>query len=151
VLPLAVQRLAGNVAALCNSVADVLPRRWHILRELHRNARHKLAYVPHVAAAAQEEEARCQSPYLRATVRAMVDLPVPASPLSQKTHRPSVPSAQLCISSRRATRVSGRQAGSCCFANALKGASSARGRRSRVLSSPARGVYLAPRFFFLTA
>jgi hypothetical protein len=61
VLPLAVQRLAGNVAALCNSVADVLPRRWHILRELHRDARHKLACVPHVAAAAREEEARCQS------------------------------------------------------------------------------------------
>lgn len=79
----------------------------------------------------------CLSPYLRATVRAMVDLPVPASPLSQKTHRSSVPSAQLRISSRRATRVLGRQAGSCCFANALKGASSARGRRSRVLSGPA--------------
>ena len=59
-LPLIAQRLADNVAALCDSVADVLPRCWHTLRELHRNARHKLACVPHVAAAAREEEARCE-------------------------------------------------------------------------------------------
>jgi hypothetical protein len=80
---------------------------------------------------------RFSSKYLRATVRAIVDLPVPARPLSQKMHRSSWLSAQLCISSVRATRVLGRQAGSCCFANELKGASSARGRRLRVLSSPA--------------
>jgi hypothetical protein len=60
-LPLVAQRLADNVAALCDSVADVLPRCWHTLRELHRNARHKLARVPHVAAAAREEEARCKT------------------------------------------------------------------------------------------
>ena len=60
-LPLIAQRLADNVAALCDSVADVLPRCWHAVRELNRNARHKLACVPHVAAAAREEEARCQS------------------------------------------------------------------------------------------
>ena len=80
---------------------------------------------------------RLSSKCWRATVRAMVDLPVPASPLSQKTHRSSSPFAQLYISSRRATRVSGRQAGSCCFVSELKGASSARGRRSRMLLGPA--------------
>ena len=78
--------------------------------------------------------ARRLSWYLRATVRAIVDLPVPARPLSQKMHRSSGPSAQLSISSRRATRVLGRHAGSCCFANELKGASAARGRRLTVLS-----------------
>jgi hypothetical protein len=60
VLPLFVQRLVDYVAVLCNSVADVLPRRWHAVRKLHRDASHKLASVPNVAAAAQEEEARYQ-------------------------------------------------------------------------------------------
>jgi hypothetical protein len=46
------------------------------------------------------------------------------------------PSAQLCMSSRKATRVLGRHAGSYCFAYALKGVSSARGRRPRVFSFP---------------
>jgi hypothetical protein len=59
VLPLVAQRLAGNVVALCNSVADMLPHRWHAVRELHCNARHKLAGVPNVAAATREEEAGC--------------------------------------------------------------------------------------------
>jgi hypothetical protein len=87
---------------------------------------------------------RCLSWYLRATVRAMVDLPVPARPRSQKMHRSSVPSAQLYISLRRATRVLGRQAGSCCFANELKGASSACGRRPTVFSSPVRCLLSVP-------
>jgi hypothetical protein len=54
--------------------------------------------------------------YPRATVRAIVDFPVPARPFSQKIHRsscPFFPSAQSYISCRRSTRVSGRQAGSC--------------------------------------
>jgi hypothetical protein len=60
VVPLVAQRLAGNVAVLCYSVADVLPRCWHAVRELHRDARHKLARMPNVAAAARKEEARCK-------------------------------------------------------------------------------------------
>ena len=78
---------------------------------------------------------RCLPWYLCATVRAIVDLPVPARPRSQNMHRSSCPSAQLRISSRTPTRVSGRQAGSCCFAYELKGASSACGRRPRLFSS----------------
>jgi hypothetical protein len=39
----------------------VLPRRWHAVRELQRNARHKLASMSNVTAAAREEEARCQT------------------------------------------------------------------------------------------
>jgi hypothetical protein len=70
---------------------------------------------------------RFLSKYRRATVRAIVDFPVPAKPLSQKTHRSSCPSAQLCISRMRSTRVSGRQDGSCCRWYALKGASMAYG------------------------
>jgi hypothetical protein len=38
------------------------------------------------------------SKYLRATVRAMVDFPVPAKPFSQKMHRLSCPSVHVCIS-----------------------------------------------------
>ena len=60
-LPLVAQRKADNVAALRNSVADVLPRCRHALRKLHRDACHKLARVPRVAAAAREEEARCET------------------------------------------------------------------------------------------
>jgi hypothetical protein len=59
--PLIAQRLTDNVAALVYSVADVLPHRWHAVRELHCDARHKLARVPHVATAAREEEARRQT------------------------------------------------------------------------------------------
>ena len=56
-LPLVAQRLTDNVAALCYSVADMLPRRWHAVRELHCDARHKLACMAYVAATAREEEA----------------------------------------------------------------------------------------------
>ena len=66
--------------------------------------------------------------YLRATVRAIVDFPVPARPFSQKMHRSSRPSAQSCISLRRSTRVSGRQVRSCCRWYTLNGASFAVGR-----------------------
>jgi hypothetical protein len=44
--------------SLCS---DVLPHCWHAVRELHRDARHKLAGVANIAAAAGEEEARCES------------------------------------------------------------------------------------------
>jgi hypothetical protein len=47
--------------------------------------------------------------YLRATVRAIVDFPVPAKPFSQKMQRLSCLSAQPYISRRRSTRVLGRQ------------------------------------------
>lgn len=59
--PLVAQGLAGNVVALCNSVADVLSRRWHVERKLHRDARHELASMANVAAAAREVEARCKT------------------------------------------------------------------------------------------
>jgi hypothetical protein len=52
VLPLIAQRLVDNVAALCNSVADMLSRRWYAVCKLRRDARYKLASVPNVAAAA---------------------------------------------------------------------------------------------------
>jgi hypothetical protein len=61
VLPLVAQRLADNVAVLCYSVADMLPRCWHALRELHCDACHKLARMPNVAATAREEEASCET------------------------------------------------------------------------------------------
>lgn len=60
-LPLVAQRLAGNIAALCCSGADVLACFWHILRELHRDACDELACVADVAAAAREEEAGRQA------------------------------------------------------------------------------------------
>ena len=68
--------------------------------------------------------------YLWATVRAIVDFPVPAEPFSQKIQRLSCPLAQLYISCSRSTRVSGRQVGSCCLLYELNGASIAVGRRS---------------------
>jgi hypothetical protein len=40
---------------------------------------------------------RLFSKYLRATVRAIVDFPVPAKPFSQKMHCLSCPSAHVCI------------------------------------------------------
>jgi len=68
---------------------------------------------------------------LRATVREIVDFPVPARPFSQKISRsscPSFPSAQSYISCSRPRRVLGRQAGSSWRPYELKGASSAYGR-----------------------
>ena len=71
---------------------------------------------------------RFRSRYLRATVRAIVDFPVPAKPFSQKMHRSSCPSAQLYMSRRTSTRVSRRQVESCCRWYALNDASAAEGR-----------------------
>ena len=68
------------------------------------------------------------SEYLEATVRAIVDLPVPAKPLNQKMLGVVFLSAQSYISRRRSTRVLGRQVGSCCRWYALKGASLAIGK-----------------------
>lgn len=68
------------------------------------------------------------SKYLRATVRATVDFPVPAKPFSQKMHRSFCPSAQLYMSRRRSTRVSGRQVRSYCRWYTLNGASIATGK-----------------------
>jgi hypothetical protein len=76
---------------------------------------------------------RFWSRYLRATVRAIVDFPVPAKPFSQKIHRSSCPSAQLHISRRRSTRVSGRQVGSYCRWYVLNGASAATGKELSTL------------------
>jgi hypothetical protein len=56
-MPLVAQGLAGNVVALCNRVANKLLHCWHIARKLHRDARHELASMANVAAAAREEEA----------------------------------------------------------------------------------------------
>jgi hypothetical protein len=72
--------------------------------------------------------------YLRATVREIVDFPVPARPFNQKMHRSSCLSslsAQLYMSRRRSTRVLGRQAGSCWRSKELKGALVAKGSRLR--------------------
>ena len=77
-----------------------------------------------------------RSKYVRAAVRAIVDFPVLAKPLSQKIHRSSSPSAYLCISRRTSTRVFSRHVGSCCFAYELKGASLAYGKLLSGLSSP---------------
>src|ERR1700710_2826422 len=71
---------------------------------------------------------RFWSRHLRATVRAIVDFPVPAKPFSQKMHCSFCPSAQLYMSRRRPTRVLGRQVSSCCRGNTLKGASAATGK-----------------------
>jgi hypothetical protein len=65
------------------------------------------------------------SKHRRATVRAIVDFPVPAKPFSQKILHLSCPSAHSNMSRRRSTRVFGRQVGSCCFAKELNGASTA--------------------------
>jgi hypothetical protein len=77
-----------------------------------------------------------RSKYVRATVRAIVDFPVPAKPLSQKMHRSSLPSAHLYISRRTSTRVFLRHVGSCCFIYELNGASLAYGKLLSGLSSP---------------
>jgi hypothetical protein len=74
--------------------------------------------------------------HARATVRAIVDFPVPARPLSQKMHRSSSPSAHSCICRRTSTRVFSRHVGSCCFAYELKGASLAHGKLLGRLSNP---------------
>jgi len=79
---------------------------------------------------------RFWSEYLRATVRAIVDFPVPAKPFSQKIHCLSCPSAQSYISCKRSTRVSWRRVGSCWRSNELNGAFRANGRRLRGFSRP---------------
>src|SRR5579862_2828959 len=91
---------------------------------------------------------RFWSRHLRATVRAIVDFPVPAKPFSQKMHRSSCPSAQLYMSRRRSTRVSGRQVGSCRRWYALNGASAAVGR---VLSTPSKSRLLVSLVIWRTA
>jgi hypothetical protein len=63
-----------------------------------------------------------RSQYSRAIVRAIVDFPVPAHPLSQKKSLPSSPSAHFFIRSRTSTRVLGRQRGSSSFPEALNSA-----------------------------
>jgi hypothetical protein len=73
---------------------------------------------------------RSSSRYLRATVRAIVDFPVPAKPLSQKMHCTSCLSAQSYISCSRSTRVLGRQVSSSWRSNELNSASVANGRQS---------------------
>jgi hypothetical protein len=73
--------------------------------------------------------------YMWATVRAMVDFPVPAMPFSQKMHRLSSPSAHAIICSRTSTRVLGRQRGSCWSSKELKAAPEARGSFSSRSSS----------------
>ena len=70
---------------------------------------------------------RFWSKYLRATVRAIVDFPVPARPFSQKMYRASCPSPQMYISWSSSMRVFGRQDGSSCRWYALNGASIAYG------------------------
>lgn len=64
-------------------------------------------------------------------VRATMDFPVPAKPLSQKIDCLSCLVAELYISWRRSTQVSGRQMGLYCFVYKLKGDLTAYGRRSR--------------------
>lgn len=80
---------------------------------------------------------RLSSKYFRATVREIADLPVPASPLSQKVQHSSFLSAHSYMSCRIPTRVPERQDGSCCFDSELNGASTAVGRRSRISSCAA--------------
>ena len=70
---------------------------------------------------------RSLSWYSRATVRAIVDFPVPAQPLSQKMYVSSSLSAHVLICWRTSTRVSGRQRGSFSLSEALKGAWGAEG------------------------
>jgi hypothetical protein len=73
---------------------------------------------------------RSSSKYLQATVRAIVDFPMPAKPFSQKIHRSSCPSAQSYISRSRSTQVSGRQVGARWRSNELNSAPAADGRQS---------------------
>src|SRR5271154_4217997 len=79
---------------------------------------------------------RCCSKYRRATVRDIVDFPVPAKPFSQKMHRESSPSTHASISWRRSTRVSLRQVDSCSCWFELNGASTAYGKRLSGSSRP---------------
>jgi hypothetical protein len=50
-----------DIAALSNSVADMLSRRSNVVYKLHCDARNKLACVANVSAAAREEEAGRQT------------------------------------------------------------------------------------------
>ncbi len=60
-MPLVTKRLARNVAALCNSVANVLVDSGYVARKLQRNARDKLVCMADVSAATREEEAGSES------------------------------------------------------------------------------------------
>ena len=77
---------------------------------------------------------RFQLKYLRATVRAIVDFPMPAKPFSQKIYRSSCPSAHLYIFYRRSTRVSRRQVALYQLSCELNGAPIANQRRLNKLS-----------------
>jgi hypothetical protein len=61
-VPLVAQRLADNVAALCHGIANVLARRWDVVRKLDCNASDERAGMPNVAVAAREEEAGAETP-----------------------------------------------------------------------------------------
>jgi hypothetical protein len=69
--------------------------------------------------------------HLRATVRAIVDFPVPAIPFNQNMHAPLQSSLHAMICWRRSTRVSGKHSGSCCHSRELKAAPSAQGSWER--------------------
>ena len=56
-MPLVTERLARNIAALCNSVANVLVKSGYAARKLQRNACDELACMADVTTATREEEA----------------------------------------------------------------------------------------------
>lgn len=78
--------------------------------------------------------------YSRAIVSAIVDLPVPAQPLSQYIRCPPSPSAHFLICARMSRCVLGRQVAICCLFAASKDAS---GRLARRSSDCSRDVSVA--------
>jgi hypothetical protein len=51
----------GDIAALSNSIADVLSTCRDVFCKLHCDTRHKLACMAYVTAAAREKEAGCKT------------------------------------------------------------------------------------------
>ena len=60
-LPLVMKRLAGNVATLPHGIANMMLESRYVARQLHRDARDKLASMSDVSAASREEEAGPQA------------------------------------------------------------------------------------------
>lgn len=111
-LPLVAERLAHNVAPLCERIAYVLLASCCAMLVTNLPAWHT---SPPPREKKKLASSRFWSKLLRATVRAMVGFPVPAMPLSQKSRRSSRPSAQVYMSLKRSTRVSGGQVLHYCF------------------------------------
>jgi hypothetical protein len=59
-MPLVAERLIYNIVALCNSFANIRPKRWHVLRKLKGNTCNELASMAGISTALSRGAVRRQ-------------------------------------------------------------------------------------------